>query len=104
GQYAFVEQCSHVWEGYRQAKLEDGHIGINVPVPIPIPQFSFTGTRGSFRGDLNYYGKVSWRSSFLYAVEDHHTKLEPEPDRPLNRSSNVFPSAQVVIGCISNIL
>ncbi|KAK5964456.1 Methylmalonate-semialdehyde dehydrogenase [Trichostrongylus colubriformis] len=39
-------------------EVENGHIGINVPVPIPIPQFSFTGSRGSFRGDLNYYGKA----------------------------------------------
>uniref|UniRef100_A0A2C9KRM7 Aldehyde dehydrogenase domain-containing protein n=1 Tax=Biomphalaria glabrata TaxID=6526 RepID=A0A2C9KRM7_BIOGL len=39
-------------------EVENGHIGINVPVPIPLPMFSFTGSRGSFRGDLNYYGKA----------------------------------------------
>ena len=36
-------------------------VGINVPIPVPIPvplhMFSFTGSRGSFRGDVNFYGK-----------------------------------------------
>jgi len=32
-------------------------IGINAPIPVPLPMFSFTGTRGSFRGDLHFYGK-----------------------------------------------
>jgi malonate-semialdehyde dehydrogenase (acetylating)/methylmalonate-semialdehyde dehydrogenase len=30
--------------------------GINVPIPVPLPMFSFTGSRGSFRGDTNFYG------------------------------------------------
>uniref|UniRef100_A0A672NBQ8 methylmalonate-semialdehyde dehydrogenase (CoA acylating) n=1 Tax=Sinocyclocheilus grahami TaxID=75366 RepID=A0A672NBQ8_SINGR len=34
-----------------------GHIGVNVPIPVPLPMFSFTGSRGSFRGDTNFYGK-----------------------------------------------
>ncbi|KAK6030092.1 methylmalonate-semialdehyde dehydrogenase [Ostertagia ostertagi] len=38
--------------------VESGHIGVNVPVPIPLPTFSFTGWRGSFRGDLNYSGRT----------------------------------------------
>ena len=32
-------------------------VGINVPIPVPLPMFSFTGSRGSFRGDVNFYGK-----------------------------------------------
>lgn len=32
-------------------------IGVNVPIPVPLPMFSFTGSRGSFRGDTNFYGK-----------------------------------------------
>uniref|UniRef100_A0A7I4Y774 Probable methylmalonate-semialdehyde/malonate-semialdehyde dehydrogenase [acylating], mitochondrial n=1 Tax=Haemonchus contortus TaxID=6289 RepID=A0A7I4Y774_HAECO len=39
-------------------EADNGQIGVNVPVPIPLPVFSFTGSRGSFRGDLNYYGKA----------------------------------------------
>lgn len=35
-----------------------GQVGVNVPIPVPLPMFSFTGTRGSFRGDLHFYGKM----------------------------------------------
>ncbi|PIO52896.1 methylmalonate-semialdehyde dehydrogenase [acylating] domain protein, partial [Teladorsagia circumcincta] len=38
-------------------EVDCGQIGINVPIPVPLPMFSFTGSRGSFRGDLNFYGK-----------------------------------------------
>ncbi|OON18569.1 methylmalonate-semialdehyde dehydrogenase, partial [Opisthorchis viverrini] len=34
-----------------------GQVGINVPIPVPLPMFSFTGSRGSFLGDTNFYGK-----------------------------------------------
>uniref|UniRef100_F1L4E9 Probable methylmalonate-semialdehyde/malonate-semialdehyde dehydrogenase [acylating], mitochondrial n=1 Tax=Ascaris suum TaxID=6253 RepID=F1L4E9_ASCSU len=34
-----------------------GQVGINVPIPVPLPMFSFTGNRGSFLGDNNFYGK-----------------------------------------------
>lgn len=34
-----------------------GQVGINVPVPVPLPMMSWTGSRGSFRGDLHFYGK-----------------------------------------------
>jgi len=34
-----------------------GLVGVNVPIPVPLPMFSFTGSRGSFRGDTNFYGK-----------------------------------------------
>jgi malonate-semialdehyde dehydrogenase (acetylating)/methylmalonate-semialdehyde dehydrogenase len=38
-------------------EIDVGQIGINVPIPVPLPMFSFTGSRGSFRGDTNFYGK-----------------------------------------------
>jgi len=28
-----------------------------VPIPVPLPFFSFTGSRGSIRGDIHFYGK-----------------------------------------------
>lgn len=31
---------------------------INVPIPVPLPMFSFTGSRASMVGDLNFYGKT----------------------------------------------
>lgn len=40
-----------------QTKINVGQVGINVPIPVPLPMFSFTGSRGSFQGDTNFYGK-----------------------------------------------
>jgi malonate-semialdehyde dehydrogenase (acetylating)/methylmalonate-semialdehyde dehydrogenase len=41
-----------------QNEVDVGQVGINLPIPVPLPFFSFTGSRGSFRGDLNFYGKA----------------------------------------------
>ena len=40
-----------------QSKIDVGQVGVNVPIPVPLPMFSFTGSRASFRGDMNFYGK-----------------------------------------------
>jgi len=40
------------------AKVKCGQIGVNVPIPVPLPMFSFTGSRKSFAGDMNFYGKA----------------------------------------------
>merc|ERR1712100_193504 len=41
-----------------QHEIDVGQVGINVPIPVPLPFFSFTGSRNSIRGDLNFYGKT----------------------------------------------
>ncbi|XVE49444.1 hypothetical protein DITRI_Ditri01bG0083000 [Diplodiscus trichospermus] len=41
-----------------QTEVEAGQVGINVPIPVPLPFFSFTGSKASFAGDLNFYGKA----------------------------------------------
>jgi malonate-semialdehyde dehydrogenase (acetylating) / methylmalonate-semialdehyde dehydrogenase len=38
-------------------EIDVGQVGINVPIPVPLPMFSFTGSRGSFLGDTNFYGQ-----------------------------------------------
>eukprot|EP00753_Platysulcus_tardus_P001311 PLAT11261.1.p2 GENE.PLAT11261.1~~PLAT11261.1.p2 ORF type:complete len:524 (+),score=271.13 PLAT11261.1:84-1655(+) len=38
--------------------IDCGQVGINLPIPVPLPMFSFTGSRASIRGDLNFYGKT----------------------------------------------
>ncbi|KAJ1646935.1 hypothetical protein LPJ64_001609 [Coemansia asiatica] len=40
-----------------QTEVEAGQVGINVPIPVPLPMFSFTGNKGSFLGDTNFYGR-----------------------------------------------
>ena len=40
-----------------QHAIDVGQVGINVAIPVPLPMFSFTGSRGSYRGQLHFYGK-----------------------------------------------
>uniref|UniRef100_A0A914HW69 Probable methylmalonate-semialdehyde/malonate-semialdehyde dehydrogenase [acylating], mitochondrial n=1 Tax=Globodera rostochiensis TaxID=31243 RepID=A0A914HW69_GLORO len=40
------------------SEIDVGQVGINVPIPVPLPMFSFTGSRGSFLGDSNFYGRA----------------------------------------------
>jgi malonate-semialdehyde dehydrogenase (acetylating)/methylmalonate-semialdehyde dehydrogenase len=40
-----------------QHEIDVGQVGVNVPIPVPLPMFSFTGSRGSIRGDIHFYGK-----------------------------------------------
>ncbi|KAK9160678.1 hypothetical protein Syun_007019 [Stephania yunnanensis] len=39
-----------------QNDIEAGQVGINVLIPVPLPFFSFTESKASFAGDLNFYG------------------------------------------------
>jgi len=62
-------------------RVECGQIGVNVPIPVPLPMFSFTGSRNSFRGDMNFYGKAGiqfytqWKTiTSLWRAEDAQDK------------------------------
>ncbi|KAF8335456.1 methylmalonate-semialdehyde dehydrogenase [Cantharellus anzutake] len=37
-----------------------GQVGINVPIPVPLPMFSWSGNKGSFLGDIPFYGKTGF--------------------------------------------
>jgi malonate-semialdehyde dehydrogenase (acetylating)/methylmalonate-semialdehyde dehydrogenase len=41
-----------------QTDVNVGQVGINVPIPVPLPFFSFTGSKASIRGDVNFHGKA----------------------------------------------
>jgi malonate-semialdehyde dehydrogenase (acetylating)/methylmalonate-semialdehyde dehydrogenase len=41
-----------------EREVDVGQVGINVPIPVPLPFFSFTGSRASFLGSTNFYGKA----------------------------------------------
>ena len=68
-------------------EVDVGQIGINVPIPVPLPMFSFTGSRGSFLGDLNFYGKAGiqfytqWKTVTQYWNESL-TELKPQMSFP----------------------
>ncbi|PIN01488.1 Aldehyde dehydrogenase [Handroanthus impetiginosus] len=41
-----------------QIEIDAGQVGVNVAIPAPLPLFSFTGSKASFTGDVNFYGKA----------------------------------------------
>ncbi|GAV84832.1 Aldedh domain-containing protein [Cephalotus follicularis] len=41
-----------------QSEVEVGQVGINVPISVPLPFSSYTSSRPSFAGDLNFDGKA----------------------------------------------
>lgn len=55
-------------------EIDVGQVGVNVPIPVPLPFFSFTGSRGSIRGDIHFFGKQvssadsTWDSSQYCSV------------------------------------
>ncbi|KAF7339774.1 Methylmalonate-semialdehyde dehydrogenase [Mycena venus] len=40
-----------------ETEVNVGQVGINVPIPVPLPMFSWSGNKGSFLGDIHFYGK-----------------------------------------------
>ncbi|GIY06763.1 hypothetical protein CEXT_269361 [Caerostris extrusa] len=48
-------------------------VGVNVPIPVPLPMFSFTGSRGSFLGDANFYGKANFYFLFFLDLKQKPT-------------------------------
>jgi len=60
-----------------QHEMHSGQIGINVPIPVALPFFSFTGSKASFWGDLNFYGK---QGMMFYTREQTITQVWRESD------------------------
>jgi hypothetical protein len=46
-------------------------VGINIPIPVPLAFFSITGSRPSFGGDLNFYGRLLF-TSLHRSRRSHH--------------------------------
>lgn len=72
-----------------QQDIEAGQVGINVPIPVPLPIFSFTGNKGSFLGDANFYGKAGL--SFLTQYKTV-TSLWNHEDAGLQEKQVVMPT------------
>ncbi|KAL3102013.1 hypothetical protein niasHS_003422 [Heterodera schachtii] len=71
------------------SEIDVGQVGINVPIPVPLPMFSFTGSRGSFLGDANFYGKAGLNFytqlrtvTQLWRSEDASTESKPQLSFP----------------------
>jgi malonate-semialdehyde dehydrogenase (acetylating)/methylmalonate-semialdehyde dehydrogenase len=72
-----------------QSKVDVGQVGVNVPIPVPLPMFSFTGSRASFRGDMNFYGK---QGVSFYTQTKTITSLWREEDVSDATPATVFPT------------
>ncbi|XP_073923653.1 methylmalonate-semialdehyde/malonate-semialdehyde dehydrogenase [acylating], mitochondrial isoform X3 [Castor canadensis] len=64
-------------------------VGVNVPIPVPLPMFSFTGSRSSFRGDTNFYGKQGIQ---FYTQLKTITSQWKEEDATLSSPAVVMPT------------
>lgn len=62
-----------------QHEVDVGQVGINVPIPVPLPFFSFTGSRGSIRGNNYFYGKagLQFYTSLKTVTSSWNTKSIP---------------------------
>jgi len=72
-------------------EIDVGQIGVNVPIPVPLPMFSFTGSRASFAGDNNFYGKAGVN---FYTQIKTVTQLWREQDTTDTRSATAMPIMQ----------
>ncbi|CAG0886713.1 unnamed protein product [Darwinula stevensoni] len=72
-------------------EIDVGQIGVNVPIPVPLPMFSFTGSRGSFMGDSNFYGKAGLN---FYTQWKTVTQLWREGDVSHSRAAVAMPVMQ----------
>ncbi|XP_067635410.1 probable methylmalonate-semialdehyde/malonate-semialdehyde dehydrogenase [acylating], mitochondrial [Eurosta solidaginis] len=70
-------------------EIDVGQVGVNVPIPVPLPMFSFTGTRGSFRGDQHFYGKMGIK---FYTQTKTVTQLWRETDVTHAKAAVAMPT------------
>jgi malonate-semialdehyde dehydrogenase (acetylating) / methylmalonate-semialdehyde dehydrogenase len=63
-------------------------VGVNVPIPVPLPMFSFTGSRASFLGDINFYGRGGFN---FYTQLKTVTQLWRSEDAVSTGSATVMP-------------
>ncbi|GAA5810687.1 hypothetical protein MFLAVUS_004113 [Mucor flavus] len=70
-------------------EIDVGQVGINVPIPVPVPPFSFTGSRGSILGDMNFYGKSGLN---FYTKPKTVTSLWKESDSEHTKASVSMPT------------
>ncbi|XP_064484524.1 probable methylmalonate-semialdehyde/malonate-semialdehyde dehydrogenase [acylating], mitochondrial [Ornithodoros turicata] len=69
-------------------EIDVGQVGVNVPIPVPLPMFSFTGSRGSFLGDANFYGKAGLN---FYTQLKTVTQLWRQQDSTDSRTATAMP-------------
>ncbi|WVF72915.1 methylmalonate-semialdehyde dehydrogenase (acylating) [Kwoniella sp. CBS 6097] len=71
-----------------ELEAEPGQIGVNVAVPVPLPMFNWSGNKGSFKGDIPFYGKSGID---FYTHRKTTTSLWPAADAVGNRATVTMP-------------
>jgi malonate-semialdehyde dehydrogenase (acetylating)/methylmalonate-semialdehyde dehydrogenase len=66
-----------------------GQVGINVPIPVPLPFFSWSGNKGSFLGELGFYGRSGLD---FYTQNKTTTSLWRAEDATGNKASVDMPT------------
>jgi len=72
-----------------EREIDVGQVGINVPIPVPLPFFSFTGSRSSFVGSTNFYGKSGVN---FYTQPKTVTSCWRDDDLPNTRVQTSMPT------------
>lgn len=72
-----------------EIEVNVGQIGVNVPIPVPLPMFSWSGNKGSFLGDINFYGKGGIN---FYTQNKTVTSLWRAEDAVGNRATLTMPT------------
>ncbi|KAL0951398.1 hypothetical protein HGRIS_008094 [Hohenbuehelia grisea] len=72
-----------------ESEVNVGQIGINVPIPVPLPMFSWSGNKGSFLGDVGFYGKSGIN---FYTQNKTITSLWKSEDAIGTRASVTMPT------------
>ncbi|KAJ3564977.1 hypothetical protein NP233_g7942 [Leucocoprinus birnbaumii] len=72
-----------------EIEVNVGQIGINVPIPVPLPMFGWSGNKGSFLGDVGFYGKNGIN---FYTQNKTITSLWRAEDAVGNRATTVMPT------------
>jgi len=78
-----------------QHEIDVGQVGINVPIPVPLPMFSFTGSRGSIRGDVHFYGKQG--TNFYTQIKTITSNWDYKGPGAANVSTGKAPSMSMPI-------
>ncbi|KAF8640830.1 hypothetical protein AX17_000479 [Amanita inopinata Kibby_2008] len=72
-----------------EIEVNVGQIGINVAIPVPLPMFAWSGNKGSFLGDIGFYGKSGINFYTQNKTITSHWNAE---DAIGNQSSVVMPT------------
>jgi hypothetical protein len=95
GNGASIYTSSGAAARYFTHTAEPGQMGVNVPIPVPVPTFSWSGNKGSFRGDVPFCERR--RGSSLASSSTIMSSSASLPSSSSLPSSNPSTRCRVVV-------